>query len=100
MVQFPAWVAKVQVAFVALGTFLTILAFQGVAIPEWVPNFLSEQTWEKIIQAITAVFTFYQYIKGIFTVLPPSPNVGVRVLSEGAAQRYAWNPFAINPAKA
>ncbi len=93
----PSWVGKIQVAWIGLGTFLTILAFQsGVQFPEWALNIFTQQTWDTILQTVTAVFTFYQYIKGIFVAAkPPAGGLSVKTLDTGSALKYALNPFKV-----
>jgi len=90
----PAWVAKIQAVWLALGTFLTILAFQGVPVPEWAPEFLNQATFDVIAQAVTALFTAYQVIRAIF-VASPKPAT-LNTLSEERARRFAWNPFKLS----
>lgn len=95
MTQLPGWVTKVQVVWIALGTFLSLLVAQGVDLPDFLPALLSGEFAEKTIAAITYVFTFFQYVKGIFVVTPAPPSASITTMSAGKIQNYAFNPFQI-----
>ena len=94
MTTLPPWALKIQAVWLALGTFLTILAFQGVPVPAWAPEFLNQATFDVIVQAGTALFTAYQVIRSIFAA---TPTTGVSTLSEAKASSFAYNPFKIKP---
>lgn len=93
----PAWVLRLQAIFLAIGTFLTILAFQGgIQIPSFLTGFFTENVWNVLVQAGTALFTAYQVIRAIF-VATPKP-AGVSTLSTAKINSFAYNPFKLSPA--
>lgn len=95
MTQLPKWVSAVQAIFLGLGTFLTILAFQGIPIPAFLTGLFSQATFDLILQAATAVFTLYQAIKAALIVVPKSTPAVIKTLSASDVRAYAWNPFRI-----
>lgn len=95
MTQLPSWVSKIQAIWVGLGTLLTILAFQaGLNIPSMLTGVFTQETFDMIIQTVTAVFTFYQYIKAIFIVAKPA-DAGISIMSSASALGFALNPFKL-----
>lgn len=90
MNNLPSWVSTVQAIWVAVGTFLFFIASQGVQIPDFLTQLLSQETFEAFTAVLGSVLVFYQYIRAIFV----KESAGdVQILSNGQKASYALNPF-------
>lgn len=92
MENLPAWMAKVQSIWFAIGAFIGVLALQGLPIPEILQSIFVEEVWNAGIAAIGAVLSFVQIIRAIFA---KGVEAGVKVLSVKDKRKYIFNPFKI-----
>lgn len=95
MENLPAWMAKVQSIWFAVGVFISVLATQGIPIPELdiIQSVFSEAVWNAGIAAIGSVLSFVQIVRAIFA---KGADAAVKVLSVKDKRKYMFNPFKIN----
>lgn len=96
MNNLPAWLVKVQSAWVAIGTLLIVLATSsGVPVPQFLLDVFKQEFFDLFAAALGGVITFVQFVRAIFAA---KAQAGVQILSAGAKRRYILNPFKLNAA--
>lgn len=95
MENLPAWMAKVQSIWFAVGVFISVLAAQGIPIPELniIQSIFSEVVWNAGIAAIGAVLSFVQIVRAIFA---KGVDTSVKVLTAKNKRKYMLNPFKLS----
>lgn len=91
MDKLPAWVAKVGLFWVAIGTFLMSLSQTGTAVPEFLTGLFSQDTWNAFLLALGGVLDFAQLIKVLFATLK-KPDAEISILSNSVKLKH-FNPL-------
>lgn len=93
MNNLPSWVTRVQSIWFAVAAFLAVLAAQGVDVPDFLVEVLSEQVWNALIGAVSGVLAFVQVVRAIFS--KEDADVSIKDAKPGRRWIYAVNPFKL-----